>query len=388
MTIPNLFKMRFQTHMEAQSDTAEVLLYGEIISDMPQDCKWSTEDKSAADFDKAIKEVKEQGAKNIKVRINSPGGLLTEAAAMRAILCNAGFDKIHISVEGICASAATLIATIPGAYVEISDCSEYMIHSPRLLSYGTAAELLNDAETLRKQEETVCSIYAKRTGQDVDQIRAWMEAETWFTAEEAVKNGFADKVANSGNEKTTPQVYMSHSMMCAMRTAYHNVPERIAEMKEEAPLNIDRTEAPKNAADANTQIVEEETTMEIKELTLEQLKDANPALYESVMNAGSTMERQRIQEIDELTPMGYEKVAEDAKASGMSAIDYHKQIVKMQKEKAATFLADRREETASAKEVGRGEEEIDVKPDHVEMTATDIANFAKSYTTHVDGNMF
>ena len=36
-----------------------------------------------------------------------------------------------------------------------------------------------------------------------EQVKAWMDAETWFTAEEAVKYGFADAVSgasvSSGN---------------------------------------------------------------------------------------------------------------------------------------------------------------------------------------------
>ena len=51
------FSLRFTApKMNADGDEAEVMLYGEIISGMPEDWKWDKEDKSAADFDRAIKE--------------------------------------------------------------------------------------------------------------------------------------------------------------------------------------------------------------------------------------------------------------------------------------------------------------------------------------------
>lgn len=51
------FSLRFTApKMNADGDEAEVMLYGEIISGMPENWKWDKEDKSAADFDRAIKE--------------------------------------------------------------------------------------------------------------------------------------------------------------------------------------------------------------------------------------------------------------------------------------------------------------------------------------------
>ena len=102
----DLFRLQFtQPQMSADGAEAEVLLYGEIIKYRPELFKDSPEDKSAIEFDKAIKAVREQGAKKLLLRINSPGGIVTEAIAMRSILCSAGFEAISIRIEGLCASA-------------------------------------------------------------------------------------------------------------------------------------------------------------------------------------------------------------------------------------------------------------------------------------------
>ena len=76
----DIFRLGYSVRMEAEnSDTAEIMLYGQIVEDGPKWWKWSEEDKSAADFDKAVKEVREKGAKKLLLRINSPGGVCTES---------------------------------------------------------------------------------------------------------------------------------------------------------------------------------------------------------------------------------------------------------------------------------------------------------------------
>ena len=45
----DIFRLAYNVHMEAEnSDTAEVMLYGEIVEDGPKWWKWSDEDKSSA----------------------------------------------------------------------------------------------------------------------------------------------------------------------------------------------------------------------------------------------------------------------------------------------------------------------------------------------------
>lgn len=64
------FSLRFTApKMNADGDEAEVMLYGEIISGMPENWKWDKEDKSAADFDRAIKEAVRSGARKLLLRL-------------------------------------------------------------------------------------------------------------------------------------------------------------------------------------------------------------------------------------------------------------------------------------------------------------------------------
>ena len=158
-------RMRYSAQMMADDETAEVMLYGEIV---PDGWRWSDSEQSAFAFDKQIKEMRAAGATKAHLRINCPGGAVNEAVAMRSTLMNAGFDELTATIEGMCASAATVPIAIPGMHVKIAPCSEFMIHNPAGDVWGDAAEMEKAAARLRKLEDSVAKLFAERTGRDVD----------------------------------------------------------------------------------------------------------------------------------------------------------------------------------------------------------------------------
>lgn len=380
-----IFQLRFNApRMLAGTDIAEVMLYGEITEDMPEVWKFSREDKSAADFDKAIKAVREAGANRLLLRINSPGGIVTEAVAMRSILASAGFEEINIRVEGLCASAATIVATLPGAHVEIAEGSEYMIHNPWTVDWGNADQLERTVAHLRTEEKTVRDLYARKTGQTDEQIKDWMKNETWFSADEAVKYGFCDAVMKEPDGKGKIAACVSPRTLSAMKTMYAHVPNSIAE---NVQIDVSNTKPAFAAGDVTeNKISEEEEAMEISELTLEQLREGNAALYNSVMLAGAEQERQRLQEIDDLTPAGYESMAADAKQNGVSAMDYHKAVVKAMRERGQQFLNARQSEVAQTAEIrGGASDDNRSSADEMNAYAKEMAEFAKTVRADANG---
>lgn len=395
--MPNrdFFRIRFSTpRLSADNSEAEIMLYGQIIEDMPENWKFSKEDKSAADFDKAIKSVKESGAKKLTLRVNSPGGIVTEAVAMRGILCTAGFEKISIRIEGLCASAATIIATIPGAHVQIAPGSEYMIHNPWTIDWGNAEQFEHTAQHLRAEEATTRAFYAKKTGQTDEQIKAWMDAETWFTAEDAVKNGFCDELLAEGDDGTGKiAACVTLRTMSAMKAMYSNIPSTLSVREDPAPqTNVSNTElvVAAGVVPENTQSEEETSSMDITNMTPEQLRSENAALYDSIMQAGGAQERQRLQDIDDLTPAGYEAMAREAKENGTSAMDYHKAIIKAQREKGQQFIAQRAAETAAASSIrgGASEESAGGVEQEISANAKEVAEYAKAASVSMDGGMY
>lgn len=390
----DIFRLAYNVHMEAEnSDTAEVMLYGEIVEDGPKWWKWSEEDKSAADFDKAIKDVLKAGAKKLLLRINSPGGVCTESVAMRSILANAGFEEINIRIEGMCASAATDIATLPGAHVAIAEGSEYMIHNPWCFALGNANELEHTIDRLRNIEKMSRGFYTKRTGQPEEQIKAWMDAETWFTADQAVEYGFADEVLEAEVKGETPAAACVTSRVIAtMRNLYKAVPNEIAIRQDDKPATKEVShEAPVAGASPEINKHEEENpTMDIKDINVDQLRAENPALLEQIQQAAIAAERQRQEDIDALTDPGYEELAAKAKADGTSAMDFHKQLIAAKKQKGADFLKNRKEETTPAKDVAGGASTDDKQNEQaeIEANAKEIAAYAKAYAGSDNEGMF
>lgn len=381
------FRLRYEMQMNAAEETADMMIYGEICDDF---WKWTESDVSATDFDKMIKDAKSKGAKKLNIRINSPGGDVNQAIAMRTMLMNSGMESIQISIEGMCASAATLISCLPGSSVSMSEGSEFMIHNPRSCARGEAKDLEAAAKRMRNTERECASIYARKSGKSEDEIRAWMDAETWMTAKEAKENGFVDTVLDG--EPIVASVSVRD--MEAMRRMYAHVPDCVKERAETTKVsNADPTVAAGEATEHKTSDKEEGTNMEIKDITLEQLRTENPTLHGQIMQTGAQQERERIQEIDDLTPAGeeYAEMAAQAKQDGTTAMDFHKAIVKHQREKGQKFLDNRQKETEPAKNVAGGSAKDNDKPSEkqeLDEHAKEMAAIAKEMYTSGDDGMY
>ena len=134
----------------------------------------------------------------LHLRINSPGGDVFEARAIAAAIGqHAGKTVAHI--DGLAASAATTIASAADE-VEIVDGGFYMVHNAWTFAMGNKHDMRETAGLLDKVDGAIVADYAKRTGASAEQIGAWMDAETWFTAQEAVDNKFADRLAESSKD--------------------------------------------------------------------------------------------------------------------------------------------------------------------------------------------
>jgi ATP-dependent Clp protease protease subunit len=146
--------------------------------------------KDVADDLKAIGAVK-----TINVHINSGGGDVFDGVAIHNQL-KAHPARIVVHVDGLAASIASVIA-MAGDEIRISESGFIMIHNASGVVIGEAGDMRKMADVLEKVQASIIGIYAERTGQAPDALQAMMDAETWFTGDEAVSAGFADQmVAN------------------------------------------------------------------------------------------------------------------------------------------------------------------------------------------------
>lgn len=130
--------------------------------------------------------------KEITVRINSGGGLVSDGIAItNALLRHKG--KVTVFVDGIAASAASLIA-MAGDEVVMPANSLMMVHNPWTWGAGDHHELRKMADDLEKFRDAIAATYMKKTGKRREDLEALLDAETWLTAREAVDEGFADTV--------------------------------------------------------------------------------------------------------------------------------------------------------------------------------------------------
>ncbi len=167
-------------------DEATVWLYDMIVSDS------FFEGISAIDFAKQMTAI---DAKTIHLRIDSPGGEIFAAQAMAQIIReHAAHTIAHI--DGLAASAASWVA-LAADEVVISPGGMIMIHNSQTMSYGDARDLKDTAALLEKVDGILVATYVEATGQDAQQITDWMDAETWFSAEEALLYKFADRIARN-----------------------------------------------------------------------------------------------------------------------------------------------------------------------------------------------
>lgn len=136
-----------------------------------------------------VREVLDESSGDIIINLNSPGGDVFEGIEIYNLLKSYS-GKVTIKVTALAASAASLILM---AADEIIMCtgSQLMIHEASTICWGNKNDMKKTLNALETIDESIISIYCEKTGQTAKTIQAFVEAETWFTAKEAVENKFA-----------------------------------------------------------------------------------------------------------------------------------------------------------------------------------------------------
>jgi ATP-dependent protease ClpP protease subunit len=138
---------------------------------------------------------------DVAIRINSPGGDIFEGRAIMAAIKNHS-GKTTAYIDSLAASAATSIA-IACDEVVISQGAFFMIHNASSAVWGDKNDMRECADLLEKIEGSIVADYVGKTGAEEQQVIDWMDAETWFSADEAIANGFCDRLADSAKAKNT-----------------------------------------------------------------------------------------------------------------------------------------------------------------------------------------
>ena len=376
------FRLEFKTNKVAEKK-GEVMVYSVISGS-----KWWGDETTAIDFDKALKELGD--VDEITIRINSPGGEVASAIAIRTALMKHKAAKV-IDIEGQCCSAATLIACLPGAKVRIAKGSDYMIHRCSMGVRGNVNVIRSAMESMVNTDNAIADIYAEKTGKrDREGYLKLMDKTEWYDADGAIAEGFADEIieAEEGEEPiaacaVTEEVYKT------MQAIYDNVPE-MAVVKPapetETPVSNEKTAVAAGNSSENTGEKPNDKGgihMELKDATAEVIQQENPAAAQAIADeaakAAVTAERERIAKIRKLTRKGakWEAMRDKAIEDGTSADAYLEAVIAEEEKAGAAFLEARTNETKPAEKVGAGDSgDLDSGKESEDKIAKEIADLA------------
>lgn len=166
------------------SPKGELLLYG-LIGDW-----WDGMDALTI-----VRELESLPGNEIIVRIQSPGGNVTEGLAMYNRLKQSP-KRVIVYIDGIAASMGAGVA-MAGDVVYIPTNAMMMLHKPSFdYVSGNENDLREMADALAKFEQSYAQIHADKTGKSTEEIKALIAdgKDHFFVGQEAVDYGLADAV--------------------------------------------------------------------------------------------------------------------------------------------------------------------------------------------------
>lgn len=196
--------------IKAKADrSAEILIYEDVGAG------WfgGVSAKQFADDLKALGNVD-----RIDVRINSYGGDVFDGYAIYQRLVQHD-AKVTTYVDGVAASIASVIA-MAGDEINIAEGGWIMIHDAWGMGVGNAASLRDLADRLDAVTAQLAKVYVDRSGQSMDQVRAWMAEEKWFDSASAIDARLATSMSEN--------LRMAARVGAPERYGFRHAPESLA----------------------------------------------------------------------------------------------------------------------------------------------------------------
>lgn len=190
-------------------DSSKLTIYGDIGE------SWWGDSIAAKDIEKELKNIT---SSNLNVHINSYGGDVFDGIAIYNLLKNHS-SKIIVHVDGIAASAASLIA-MAGDEIIMNTGAMLMIHEASTFAWGTKTDIQKTLNALDGIDKSIADIYMTRFTGERSEIETMIVNETWFTSSEAVDAGLADgvdEVSSNDNEEVLDPEEFKNSVLARLR---------------------------------------------------------------------------------------------------------------------------------------------------------------------------
>ena len=137
--------------------------------------------------------------KDIQLYVNSPGGSVTAGLAIYDTMQQVSPDVITICY-GLAASMGAFLLSggTKGKRLALPN-SRIMIHQPLGGAQGQAVEIEIQAKEILYLKETLNSLLAEHTGQNIQKISEDTDRDHFLSPQEAVEYGLIDKVVSNLN---------------------------------------------------------------------------------------------------------------------------------------------------------------------------------------------
>jgi ATP-dependent Clp protease protease subunit len=139
--------------------------------------------------------------KDIKMYINSPGGVITAGMAIYDTMQMVPCDVQTICVGQAASMGAVLLAGGTKGKRKILPHSTVMIHQPLGGARGQATDIQIAAEEILRWKKVLNGILAERSGQTLEKIQHDVERDYNMTAQQALDYGLVDEIISKPNQK-------------------------------------------------------------------------------------------------------------------------------------------------------------------------------------------
>lgn len=197
----------------------------------------------------------EANGDDIELTINCFGGDVWTSAAIYAEL-RAYSGKSLANIVGLSASASTFLM-LGCQKVIASPMASIMIHNAQSSSDGDYREMEHTAAVLKQVDETIRNAYEIKTGKSRDELKKYMDDETWLSPQDALELGIIDEIdLKDGEVLSDPKYSMlmpSRMTNCFNPAKMHQLAAKMAEQPKEP-------EQPKDSRDESRPVSIEQKT--------------------------------------------------------------------------------------------------------------------------------
>ncbi|SDX65006.1 head maturation protease, ClpP-related [Salimicrobium album] len=135
---------------------------------------------------------------DIHIKLNSGGGDAFEGIEIYNYLKNHP-SHVTIEVTALAASAASIIS-MGADDIVMNTGTSMMIHQASTIAWGDKTDLNKAINALETIDGSLVDIYEEQTGLSKEELDDLLVKESWFTADEAVEKGFANRKSSKRAE--------------------------------------------------------------------------------------------------------------------------------------------------------------------------------------------